>query len=128
MALPLGDVSGTQLRDAISARSNFGLGFALTHTLIKSDESHRKSTNLSHYRFICISLLKMNIELIILNYLGYDSNKYLSFLIFYIFSVLIRGLPILIVYLAGVVDAGRSLKNPGNDNPRIKEIEKEEGR
>ena len=32
--------SGTQLR----ARSNFGLGFALTHILIKSDESHRRKS------------------------------------------------------------------------------------
>ena len=38
------EVSGTQLRDAISARSNFGLGFALTHILIKSDESHRRKS------------------------------------------------------------------------------------
>ena len=32
--------SGTQLR----ARSNFGLGFALTHILIKSDDSHRRKS------------------------------------------------------------------------------------
>ena len=32
--------SGTQLR----ARSNFGLGFALTHILIKSDNSHRRKS------------------------------------------------------------------------------------
>ena len=32
--------SGTQLR----ARSNFGLGFALTHILIKSDDSHRQKS------------------------------------------------------------------------------------
>src|SRR5436305_5261287 len=37
-----GIVSGQQLRNAISARSNFGLGFALTHIVIKSDESHRR--------------------------------------------------------------------------------------
>jgi len=44
----IGNVSGEQLRQAISARSNFGLGFALTHIQIKSDESyHRKSTSLS---------------------------------------------------------------------------------
>src|SRR5436853_6022792 len=47
-ALLPGNVSGTQLRDAISARSNFGLGFALTHIQFKSDEPHRrKSTSLS---------------------------------------------------------------------------------
>ena len=33
---------GKQFREAISARSNFGLGFALTHILTKSDESHRR--------------------------------------------------------------------------------------
>ena len=38
------ELSGTQLRNAISARSNFGLGFALTHILIKSDESHRRKS------------------------------------------------------------------------------------
>ena len=38
----MGIVSGQQLRNAISARSNFGLGFALTHIVIKSDESHRR--------------------------------------------------------------------------------------
>ena len=32
--------SGTQLR----ARSNFGLGFALTHILIKSDNSYRRKS------------------------------------------------------------------------------------
>src|SRR5437763_13618619 len=42
------DCLGAATSDAISARSNFGLGFALTHTLIKSDESHhRKFTSLS---------------------------------------------------------------------------------
>jgi len=42
--LPNGDVSGKQFREAISARSNFGLGFALTHILIKSDEPHRRKS------------------------------------------------------------------------------------
>jgi hypothetical protein len=35
------EVSGTQLRDAISARSNFGLGFSLTHIVAKASEPHR---------------------------------------------------------------------------------------
>ena len=39
-----GIVSGAQFRGAISARSNFGLGFALTHILTKSDESHRRKS------------------------------------------------------------------------------------
>ena len=39
-----GDVSGKQFREAISARSNFGLGFALTHILIKSDEPYRRKS------------------------------------------------------------------------------------
>ena len=39
-----GIVSGAQFRGAISARSNFGLGFALTHILIKSDESYRRKS------------------------------------------------------------------------------------
>ena len=48
LARAQGDCLGAATSDAISARSNFGLGFALTHTLIKSDESHhRKFTSLS---------------------------------------------------------------------------------
>src|SRR5437868_3784705 len=42
ISVHVGIVSGQQLRNAISARSNFGLGFALTHIVIKSDESHRR--------------------------------------------------------------------------------------
>ena len=34
-------VSGTRLRNAISARSDFGLGSALTHIVSKAGESHR---------------------------------------------------------------------------------------
>ena len=70
----------------------------------------------------------MDIELIILNYLGCDFGRYLSFFIFCAFSVLIRGLPALIASLAGAVDAGRSLKSPSNGNPRIKETEEEKDR
>ena len=64
----------------------------------------------------------------VLSYLGCDSSRYLSSLIFCAFSVLTRGLPALIVCLAGVVDVGRSPKSPDNNNPRIKGIEEEKGR
>ena len=68
----------------------------------------------------------MDIELIVLNYLGYDSGRYLSSLTFCAFSILIRGLPALIVCLAGAVEAGRSPKSPGDGNPRG--TKEEEGR
>ena len=58
----------------------------------------------------------------VLSYLGCDSGRYPSSLAFYAFSVLTWGLPALVVCLAGAVDAGRSLKSPDDDNPRIKEI------
>ena len=64
----------------------------------------------------------------VLSYLGCDSNRYPSSLAFCAFSVLTRGLPALIVCLAGAVDAGRSPKSPGDGNPRIKGTEEEEGR
>jgi hypothetical protein len=35
------EVSGTQLRNAISARSNFGLGFFLTQIVVKAGGSQR---------------------------------------------------------------------------------------
>ena len=60
----------------------------------------------------------------VLNYLGCDSGRYPSSLAFCIFSVLIRGLPALVVCLAGAVDAGRSPKSPGNGNPRGTKEEK----
>ena len=66
----------------------------------------------------------MDIELIVLSYLSYNSGRYLSSLTFYTFSVLIRGLPALIVCLTGAVEVGGS---PGSGNPRIKGIEEEEG-
>ena len=69
----------------------------------------------------------MDIEFIVLNYLDCDFGRYLFSLAFYIFSVFIRGLPALIVCLAGAVNAGRSLKSPSDSNPRIKEIKEEEG-
>ena len=64
----------------------------------------------------------------VLSYLGCDSGRYLSSLAFCTFSVLIRGLPALIVCLAGTIDAGRSPKSLGDGNPRIKKIEEEKGR
>ena len=63
----------------------------------------------------------------VLSYLGCDSGRNPSSLAFCTFSVLTRGLPALIVYLAGTVDAGRSPKSPGDGNPRIKGTEEEEG-
>ena len=39
----IGDVSGTQVRQQVRGRSKFGLGFALTHILIKSDDFYQKS-------------------------------------------------------------------------------------
>ena len=60
----------------------------------------------------------MDIELIVLNYLGCDSGRYLSSLTFCAFSVLTRGLPALVASLASAVDAGRSPRGPGGGNPR----------
>jgi len=39
------DVAGMQLRNAISARSNLGLGFALTHVVAEASEPHRTKSN-----------------------------------------------------------------------------------
>ena len=39
-----GNVSGTQVRQQFRPRSKFGLGFALTHILIKSDDSYRRKS------------------------------------------------------------------------------------
>jgi len=50
-----GNGSGEQLREAISARSNFGLGFALTHIQIKSDKSHRRKLSLTSLSSISIA-------------------------------------------------------------------------
>ena len=125
------DVSGKQFREAISARSNFGLGFALTHILIKSDESHRRKSISPKIHLtvniICTFQLGIDIELIVLSYLDCNSGRYLSFLAFCAFSVLTQGLPALVVCLAGTIDAGRSPKNPSDSNPRIKRTEEEEG-
>ena len=64
----------------------------------------------------------------VLNYLGCDSGRNPSSLAFCAFAVFTRGLPALVVCLAGAVDAGRSPKSPGDGNPRIKGTEEEEGR
>ena len=50
----------------------------------------------------------MNIELMVLSYLGCDSGRYPSSLAFCAFAVFMRGLPALVVCLAGAVEAGRS--------------------
>src|SRR5436853_1957626 len=50
----------------------------------------------------------MDIELIVLSYLGYNFGRYLSSFAFCIFSACIWGLPALVVYLAGTIEAGRS--------------------
>ena len=62
----------------------------------------------------------------ILSYLSCDSDRYPSSLAFCAFSVLTRGLPALIICLAGAVEAGRSPKSPGDGNPRG--TKEEEGR
>lgn len=54
----------------------------------------------------------------VLSYLGYDSGRYLSSLNSFALIVCIRGLPALIISLAGAVEAGRSLRSPGDGNPR----------
>jgi hypothetical protein len=120
-----GNASGAQLRNAISARSNFGLGFAPTHILIKSNDSHcRKSIFDLAVDIICISRLGIDIELMVLSYLGCDAGRYPSSFAFCAFIVFIRGLPAL-VCLAGAVEAGGS---PGSGNPRIKGTEEKESR
>ena len=45
----------------------------------------------------------------VLSYLGCDSGRYPSSLAFCAFAVFMRGLPALVVCLAGAVEAGRSL-------------------
>ena len=62
-----------------------------------------------------------------MSYLGCDSGRYPSSFAFWAFAVFIRGLPALIVCLAGAVEAGAgwSPRSSDEDGPRIK---KEEGR
>src|SRR5947207_15856395 len=71
----------------------------------------------------------MDIELIVLNYLGYNSNKYLSFLNSSVLFVFTRSLPALVVCLAGAVEAGRSPRSPNDGGgPREKGTGGREGR
>ena len=44
----------------------------------------------------------------VLSYLGCDFGRYLFFFAFCAFAVFMRGLPALVVCLAGAVEAGRS--------------------
>ena len=44
----------------------------------------------------------------VLSYLGYDSSRYPSSFAFCAFAVFMRGLPALVVCLAGAVETGRS--------------------
>ena len=68
----------------------------------------------------------MDIEFIVLNYLGYNFGRNFSFLTFYIFAIFIWGLPALIVCLAGTVEAGWSLISSSNSNLRIKRTNEKE--
>ena len=63
-----------------------------------------------------------------LSYLGCDSDRYPSSLAFCAFAVFMRGLPALVVCLAGAVEAGRSPRSPDGGDPLIKGTEEEEGR
>ena len=70
----------------------------------------------------------MDIEFIILNYLGYNSGRNPFSFTFCTFAVFIWGLPALIVCLAGTVEAGWSLISSGNNNLRIKRTNEKENR
>ena len=63
-----------------------------------------------------------------LSYLGCDSGRNPSSFAFCAFAVFIRGLPALVVCLAGAVEAGWSLMSFGDGNLRIKRTNEEEGR
>jgi hypothetical protein len=54
----------------------------------------------------------------VLSYLGCDSGRYPSSLNSFALIVFTRGLPALIVSLAGAVDAGGSPEGPGDGDPR----------
>jgi hypothetical protein len=54
----------------------------------------------------------------VLSYLGCDSGRYPSSLDSFALVIFIRGLPALIVSLAGAVDAGRSLRGSGESKLR----------
>ena len=59
----------------------------------------------------------MDIEVMVLSHLGCDSGRYPSSLDFFALVVFTRGLPALVVSLAGAVDAGRSLRDSGDGEP-----------
>jgi hypothetical protein len=54
----------------------------------------------------------------VLSCLGCDSGRYPSSLDSFALVVFTRGLPALVVSLAGAVDAGRSPRGPGDGDPR----------
>jgi hypothetical protein len=54
----------------------------------------------------------------VLSYLGCDSGRYPSFLDSFALVVFTRGLPALVVSLAGAIDAGRSLRGSDEGEPR----------
>src|SRR5437764_13771070 len=63
----------------------------------------------------------MDIELMVLSYLGYDSGRYLLSLDSSALFVFTRSLPALVVCLAGAVEAGRSPRSPNDGGgPREK--------
>ncbi len=68
----------------------------------------------------------MDIELMVLSYLGCNSGRYPSSLAFCAFSVLTQGLPALVVCLAGTVEAGWFLISSGDGDLWIKGTNKEE--
>ena len=53
-----------------------------------------------------------------MSYLGCDSGRYPSSLDSFALIVFTRGLPALVVSLAGAVDAGGSPRSPGDGDPR----------
>jgi hypothetical protein len=54
----------------------------------------------------------------VLSYLGCDSSRYLSSLDSFALIIFTRGLPALVVSLAGAINAGRSSRGPGDGDPR----------
>ena len=64
----------------------------------------------------------------VLSYLGCDSGRNPSSLAFCAFAVFTRGLPALVVCLAGAVEAGWSPMSSGDGDLRIKGTNEEEGR
>ena len=64
----------------------------------------------------------------VLSYLGCDSGRNSSSLAFCAFAVFTRGLPALVVCLAGAVEVGWSPMSSGDGDLRIKETNEEEDR